>query len=116
MSLNNRLQDADKCYFDPESNILTADHTTLKQGECLSKWKKFLMDKKQKLAQNWEHSFVEHISTYASVRNIESLEQLSDWDKKLISDLQDEWFTVTFDRVSTRNIPANTSVYVKLSR
>jgi hypothetical protein len=52
MSLNNRLQDADKCYFDPESNILTADHTTLKQGECLSKWKKFLMDKKQKLAQN----------------------------------------------------------------
>jgi len=51
MSLNNRLQDADKCYFDPESNILTADPTALKQVECLLKWKKFLMDKKQKLAQ-----------------------------------------------------------------
>lgn len=113
---NNVVQNRDKCYFDPESNILSASDTILKNAACMDKWIKFLSDKRSKCIEKWEKSFVEHISTYSSVRSLSSLDQLCDWDSNLISRLKNEWFIVAFDKIETRNIPANTSVYIKLSR
>ena len=118
--LNNIVVDSltnqDKTYFNPESNILSADSSVLEDPECMSKWLQFILNKKQKCICEGQNSFDENISVYSWIRSISSLEQLSDWDNELISKLQENGLSVILNEVKRRNLPSDTSVYVTISR
>ena len=114
---NESLSNVDKCYFDPGSHILWQHHeNVLEDNDNMTKWIDFLSRKKESCIEEWEDSFIECISTYSQVRDISSLDQLSDWDKSLVKKLESKGLIISFEKVQTKPIPAITSVYVKISR